>query len=360
MPDPSIVDPADPEVYFVEPVDPNQPQLKGPSLSEQYPDVPVVSFYQLLTWDRCQFQWWLMYNQRFGRYRKGYATELGTMGHAMLFDLYKTGQDNSADFANKWLEDWENLDAEQMSNIHIAVAQFKLYRELFMPVHDANLVTEALEYHFEVLLVTPQGRRFILQGYIDRMSRDREGRLWIEDYKWTQRFWSPTKILMHPQLTYYAGALRELGITVHGLLITQVNTYPYKEATRKKKTVDDLFKRERIFRNDQEIDNVMWEVGLMMDEMLEARERDAEGTQNGFRRSLRDDCEKCWYQEPCIMGIKGIDPIGFMYASDSFYKKEKRTKGDMQKGGIPDLQKPRPRIPDDFVVEEEAGTITIK
>lgn len=356
MPDPSVDDPTELAVE----VDPSEPRLKVPRLSEQYPDLPVVSFYQLLTWDRCQFQWMLKYNERFGRYRKGYAMELGTMGHAMLFDLYKTGQDNSADFANKWLADWQTLDAEQMSNIHVAVAQFKLYWELFMPVADRGLITEFLEYHFEVVLETPRGRRFILQGYIDRGSRDEQGRLWIEDYKWTQRFWPPTKILMHPQLTYYAGALRALGIPVHGLLITQVNTYPYKENTRKKKTVDELFKRERIFRDDHEIDNVMYEVGLMMDEMLEVRERVAELPGNyDYRRSLRDDCDKCDFQEPCLMGIKGIDPIGFMHSSPAYFQKEKRT-GSFEKGGIPDLQPPRPRIPDDFVVEEEAGIITFE
>lgn len=301
-------------------------------LSEQYPDLPVVSYHQLLTWDRCRFLWKLKHIDKWDRSRKGYRMELGTMGHALLFDWYKTGLDHSEEFAATWLKDWEGLDGEQIQNINTAVAQFKLYRELFSPQYDKDLTTEFLEHHFEVIMETPQGRKFILQGYIDRGSRDSRGRLWLEDYKWTGRFWSPIQLLMDMQLSYYAIAMILLGYDVYGLMITQVNTYPYKAETRAKKKVDELFKRETFHRSQAELQNGAYEVGLMMDEMLQAREN-PEGT---FRRSLRNECDKCDFQEPCLMGLKGVDPQGFMAMSNGFQKRVSRKPTDRE-GGIPEL-----------------------
>lgn len=333
-----------PPGWTIESIRPSISPSPEQKLSEEYPELPVVSFHQLLTWDRCRFLWKMKYVDKWEKTRKGYAMELGTMGHAMLFDYYKTGQDHSEDFANKWLADWEHLDAEQMQNVGVAVSQFKLYRELFAPQEDKGLITEFLEHHFEVIITTPGGRRFILQGYIDRGSRDKNGNLWLEDYKWTGRFWSPLQLLMDAQLTYYAGAMLMLGYPVYGLMITQVNTYPYKN--RDKKKIDELFKRERFAKTHLEIRNVMHEVGCMMDEMLEAKERE------DFRRSLTRECGKCDFQEPCHSGLTGMDPLIHLSFSPVFHRKEKGRSSS--EGGIPELQPPRLRITDDYIVEDQS------
>lgn len=327
--------------------------LRSLKLSDSRPDLPLVSFHQLLTWDRCKYAWYLKYVHKFEKFEKSYAMELGTMGHAMLFDWYKTGIDHSEDFANRWLADLDKLSPEQVSNINVALQQFKLYREIWSPREDRGYTTEMLEYHFEVIMTTPRGRQFILQGYIDRGSRDSQGRLWLEDYKWRGRMATPVQLLMEAQLTYYAGAMIMLGFDVYGLMITQINTYPYTEKSRQKKQIDDLFKREKFARSQDEIDNVMTEVGHMMDEMFDAQETGL------YRRSLRPDCDKCDYQQPCAMGIKGFDAPTYMLTSPAYYKRAK-AKITQKGGGIPELQRPRVRISDDYIVDIDDQTITLE
>ncbi len=279
-------------------------------------ELPKVSFGQLLTWDRCRWQWSAKYIHKMDTTKKRVRMGIGSMGHEMLFDWYKTGQDHSDIFLSKWMQDWEHLDGEQINGINIAVLMFKMYLSEFSPMHDRNYQTQSLEEHFQVPLTTPTGSRFELEGYIDRTSIDQRGNLWVEDYKWTSRFWSPLQLQMDPQLTFYAGALRAMGRPVHGTMITQVNTYDYKDRT--KKTVDDMFRRELIYRSPAEIDAVMLEIGRTVDEMLEARELPV------FKRNLRRDCADCDFAEPCLLGLKGIDSVEFMQRSPGFKPREKR------------------------------------
>ncbi len=309
-------------------------------------DGPIkISLNQALTWDRCNFLWKLKYVDKWEKTRRGHRLELGNMGHAMLFDLYRTGQDHSVDFANVWMTDLGGLDGEQIQNVATAVGQFKLYREEFSPVADRGLTTVELEYHFEVKLETPQGRPFILEGYIDRMSRDERGLLWVEDYKWTGRFWSSIELQMDPQLPLYAAALRALGIPVHGCMVTQVNTYPYKD--RSKKKIEELFVRERFAVEPGQTDHMLHEYGLMVDEMIDTYYEGAEE----LRRSLRRDCKSCEMQEPCLMGLKGISPISFMAMSDGYRPKAPRPVD--RQDGVPQPLATRTRIPDVSVDGQE-------
>lgn len=255
------------------------------------------------------------------------AMEVGDLGHKMQFDWYTTGRDNSDDMANKLLENWQALDADALKGITLALTRFKLYQE-WSKEHDRQFLTQTCEEHFEVPLTTPQGRPYLLEGYIDRSSIDRIGNLWIEDYKWTSRFWSPIELMMDPQLVFYAAALRTLGRPVHGTMITQVSTYPYATSTLKSKKLEDLIKREKIYRSPQELDSVLWEIGLKVDDLIEKRENP------GQPRSLRRECDRCQWQEPCLMGLKGIDPLDYIAASGAFKKKEGRPDSDANRHDV--------------------------
>jgi RecB family exonuclease len=324
-------------------------------MSDDTTTLPKISLNQALTWDRCHFLWKLKYVDKYEKLRRGHKMELGNMGHAMLFDLYKTGQDHSADFANTWLEDIPSLDGEQIQNIATAVSMFKLYREMFSPQADKGLTTVELEFHFEVELVTPKGRHYILEGYIDRMSVDDRGLLWIEDYKWTTKFWSSLELLMDPQLPLYAAALRALGRPVHGCMVTQVNTYPYKGDNRSKKTIDELFKRERFAVSTDQTDALLYEYGRQMDEIIDAQE-----SGEPLRRSLRRDCGggttyPCEMQEPCLMGLKGLDPVSFLAMSSDYQLKAPRPV-DRQDGVAVPLQT-RTRLPE-ITVDDQTIILT--
>lgn len=295
-----------------------------------------ISLSRALTWDRCRFLYKMKYVDEWDTTKPRYKMDLGNMGHHILFDFYRTGQDNSERFANVWLEDLENLNGEQIQNVAVAVAQFRLYREEFSPQVDRGLITEALEYHFEVELTTPKGRKYILEGYIDRMSRDQRGLLWVEDYKWTGRFWSDIEVLMDPQLPLYAAALRRLGIPVHGLMVTQINTYPYKD--RSKKKIEELFKRDTFpAGSEDQSDNILHQYGMLVDEMIDNKDQE-------MRRSLRRDCKMCDFQDPCLMGLKGLNVNAYISTSPGFTSKTPRPVD--RQDGVPVPLIGRTRIPE--------------
>jgi hypothetical protein len=146
------------------------------------------------------------------------------------------------------------------------------------------LEVEAIEEHFLVELVTPKGRKFYVHGYVD-LRGVKEGKRWLWDHKSGQKFIQPTESLMDPQLPYYAAAYRLNGIDVFGVCYNMLNTYPYvkKEAVSPEK----LFKREYNFIPQEQLDNTYWEVGLLVDDMIETQKLVAAGFQEKGRGNGR-------------------------------------------------------------------------
>jgi hypothetical protein len=265
-----------------------------PSLVEQYPDLPVVSYSQVSTFDRCELAWDLSYRRGWKTTRQFQKMELGTMVGKILNVLYETHDEEAiVPLVNEWLSG--PTDGFILPNIATATWLAKRYFHDVMSTQAFKVL--GTERHFMVLLTTPLGRQFILQGYIDLLVENVDGTIWIWEHKTTGRFWTPIQTLMAPQLPTYAAGLRALGIDVVGIVVNMLNNYDYKN--KEAVTPDKLFKQIETYRTPVELDNFLINLGRKVDRMIDLGPYP--------ERSLRNECDRCQFQEPCLMEMKGLD-----------------------------------------------------
>jgi hypothetical protein len=277
---------------------------------------PILSFSQLGAWDRCEYAWNLGYVQNWVPIRKSPALSIGSMIHRG-FEIYYTHAPDYAlarteiktFFAELVKEAYAN-DESQLQSISRAMYCVEMYFQ-WAPKEDKGHTILATEHHFVVPFKTGKRRNFYIQGYIDLLT-SWNNRLWAWDHKSSEgKFWTPTEVMMDPQLPLYAACLREIDTKVHGYFINMINTYDYKD--KSKVTVDKLFRRESAYRTDLELNNILTEIKYMVDDLIENGETP--------RRSMRRDCSKCQFADPCLMDLKGIDPTPFLM--QKFNQKEK-------------------------------------
>lgn len=288
------------------------------SLSSDEKDWPILSYSQLQVWDRCEYAWSLGYAEEWTQKSTPTYFNMGGMIHQMLDMYYSNVRIGQKD--TKFVDDFINMKInEAMETDHnllpaVATTQRLIHRYIteFAPKEDKGQRILSNEYHFTVPFTTGNGRHFILQGYVD-MITELSGRIWIWDHKSSEgQFWTPNEVMMDPQTPLYAVALREQGMKTHGFVINMLNTYDYK--TPATVSVEKLFRRESCYRTDKELNSVLQETLYMVDDMLENNPTP--------RRSLRRECGKrCQFREPCLMGLKGIDPTPFLV--NQFKKKDK-------------------------------------
>jgi CRISPR/Cas system-associated exonuclease Cas4 (RecB family) len=282
-------------------------------------DWPVFSYSQLSVWDRCEFSWHLGYGEKWVQKAQPAYMNKGSLIHEMMDVFYSSvrqaGYKNAVDLLDEFISSRINemmtTDDSALSVLSQAAYVSKRYVNEFVPKEDAGFTILSSEHHFTVPFKTASGRNFIIQGYIDVLA-ERAKRLWAWDHKSSEsaQFWTPTEVQMDPQMPVYSLCLREQGFPVHGTIINQFNTYPYKDMAKVDR--DKLFKRESVYRTDKELDNVLKEVRWMVDDLVE--------NHTTPRRSLRRDCKRCQFNEACLMDLKGIDPAPFLM--DKFVRKE--------------------------------------
>lgn len=286
------------------------------SMSSDPEDWPILSHSQLGQWDRCEFAWHLGYMQNWVQRRKSDALNIGSMIHA-AFEIYYTHAPNY-DLARSEIDTmFKELvtlayanDESQLSPISRAMFCVNQYFG-WAPTVDKGHTILKTEHHFVVPFQTGKRRNFHIQGYIDLLTSF-NNRLWAWDHKSSEgKFWTPTEVMMDSQLPLYAACLRETGMSVHGYYINMINTYDYKD--KSKVTYDKLFRRESAYRTETELNNIVTEIKFMVDDLIENSETP--------RRSMRRDCSKCQFADPCLMSLKGIDPEPFLKAK--FNQKEK-------------------------------------
>lgn len=278
-----------------------QDELSGKALVDQLrldePDVPIISHSQLMSWDRCELQWYLSYVEKWKERETKRYMELGKLGHECLAVYYST---RSRELVQaKLIEHYEMYAGQDSALTMLAEESWLIMRYIddYARSADADLEVLAIEEHFLIPLYTPQGRKYYLQGYVD-VRGVRNGKMEVWDHKFSGKFWNPNEVLMDIQIPLYVAAYAENGIPVHVAVVNQLNTYEYKDKSKVKP--DQLFRREPNYLSDSEIKNIIWEVGLAVDDMLDSKGRTV-------RRRMRRDCSMCKYQDPCLMGRKGMD-----------------------------------------------------
>jgi hypothetical protein len=192
------------------------------------------------------------------------------------------------------------MNPTELDNYTRALAASVRFIREFSPAADKYVQVKAVEEYFEAEMVTPRGRHFILEGYIDRMYMD-TGRFWVLDRKSssTGRHYNQDQIWLDNQLTTYAAVLKAMGYDVFGVAIDSISTYPYKDYAST--PVDKLFKRIVAPRSDREMAFALHTYGRAVDGMIDYIEIGDEPM-----RRLTRDCTMCQYHDLCLYSMKGI------------------------------------------------------
>lgn len=295
------------------------------ALSDEDKKLPVLSFSQLQVMDRCEYRWYMGYGLGYTTETVSRALNVGGLTHRALERYYLLRRDDGIhpqDFLegpfHTMVQGWLQSGHPEAVQ-HAGAAAFVMGRYLSeCSEYDHGHKILFVEHHFLIKIHSWKGRPFLLQGYVDLVTMDRSGRVWLWDHKTGQKFWTKSEIDMDPQLPLYAVALAEEGIDAYGTIINMLNTYDYKDKSKVKN--EQLFKRDQQPRGEEYLTGVAKNMLKMVDKTLEARQgqwRDEEPV-----RSLRKDCGKfCDFREACDLSLRGI-PVEVVL-NDSFKKKEK-------------------------------------
>lgn len=185
-----------------------------------------LSHSQITKWRQCQKAWDYRYGQKLVPKRAERPLYVGTWVHSLLEAHYK-GEDWKKAHAvyvrqyNKLFEEEQRQldrgsskkknddDLESLpSQVERIMASYLWYHR-----HE-NAETLATEVRFELPIENPDGVKYILVGVIDRIKRDADGLIVIEDHKvWGDLPDESAFHTMDPQLSIYLmGAEQVLGI----------------------------------------------------------------------------------------------------------------------------------------------------
>jgi len=287
-------------------------------------DPVLISPSQYGVWDRCEFAWFINYKLGFVPSKKKDYFQVGTCCHELLAIFYggkrdgvdpKTIWNTIVEYAQSRLSQ-DNLSADDVTAWKRSLRIVRRYITEWAPIKDEFRILE-VERHFVVKMLTPKGREFELQGYTDLLIELR-GKIYLFDHKTVgqKKWWTQLQADMDPQMGLYTLGLRREGYKVHGVIINQLNTYDYKDWESKPLT--DLYYRLETYRTETQLDNIARHIGKAVDEIIDR------GDSGDYRKSLRKDCERCPYVEPCLYDLKGINPMGLLQ-SPVFLRRDTRT-----------------------------------
>ena len=304
---------------------------------------------------RCRKRWDYRWQERLISKKKNDKLFFGELFHLYLEKYYKTkNHDTAQQYMLQTLdmymdEDWEEL---QDKLIEITNHYYETYKtDLFTVV--------GVEVQFSIPLTATKN----FTGTIDLIYRDTEGRLWFADHKTTTSIEKYEKnAILDRQINRYWWAIQQLakgnGIIMGDKNILLDNPYGFmyniiykdypvppkvlksgglsKDKSQKttyemyKKAIKDLqlneadyteilehlssypfkfFSRVEVFRNQQEIDCTMEEIGAIVQDMDNCR----------TYRNITTDCQwDCQYKDLCLAEIDGSDA---QWLRDELYEK---------------------------------------
>lgn len=272
-----------------------------------------ISPTKLQTWQKCQYQYFLKYIERWEPQEEPVKFAKGNFIHAALEAYYQERilqRENPEDTLKRFIMDSPNSEwAERLHPDTLLAGCNVLSRYLPYAVeHDRQWEFLKVEEYFESYFRTPAGNEFKLNGYADVIARHRETKkIWTWDHKFTSRFWNPLEITTDIQQPLYLIGIRQaLKLPITGIFVNQIKSYEYKDWS--KVTPDKLFRREVGYRTDQELRNILRNTGQHVDTILSKQP-----TPINFARSLERDCNrKCDLADLCTSRLKG-------HGSGNFY-----------------------------------------
>lgn len=269
------------------------------------PTIPTYSHSQLGVWNRCHYSWFLNYDQKWATLEtKSYFIE-GSFGHDLLMTYYKniplTSHAACVRMVKQRVAEYHRAagqEPEKLKIVNTIARVVKGYLEDFAKHEDEKWKFLDAEKYVKVLLKSPKGREFFVEGYIDILAQEiATDRLHIWDHKFvggTQHFWTEPQLLMDSQTPTYTALLQLCGIPIYGTLINQLNKYEFKNPA----TEDQLFRRRPIFHSETELKIRLLELGRTVDEIEDCKESGV------FKRTINKECSGCFYYDPCLTLMK--------------------------------------------------------
>lgn len=288
--------------------------------------IPTFSPSQLGTWNRCHFSWYLNYDQKWATTEtKSYFIE-GNIVHDLLMHYYKnlplTDHDSCVRIVKQRVGEYlrqAGQDTAKVNLISNMARVTKQYLEDFARVEDTKWEILDAEKHVNILLKTPKGREFYLEGYIDILAREKStGRIYVWDHKTVGRgrFWTENQLLLDSQTPTYVAALQAVNVPVYGIIINQINKHEYKDPVM----LDQLFRRKPIYPTAQELQGRLLQIGQAVDENIDCRESGI------FRKFMSKDCDGCFYLDPCLTNLKAPEiPLDSIMAVEFVKKTERKA-----------------------------------
>jgi RecB family exonuclease len=194
-----------------------------------------VSFSQLEVLAQCALRYRYMYEWRLpataddlwprrtpGSDSAMSAADLGTLVHEVLERFHQPGADDGAGGMARLRALWEEIatvseGAERATAVWRQTAEGMFER--YLPSEVAGMATIATEKEVN-LAVDVDARPVLVRGFIDRLCRDADGRVWIVDYKTNRSLGRDSLAAYGRQLAIYQRASREvLGLDAGALLV---------------------------------------------------------------------------------------------------------------------------------------------
>jgi len=284
----------------------NLEELKA-SLPPEYSEVPWFSYSQLSTADTCGYKWYVKYQLKL-KHQSSNTTRLdiGDFVHQFLHDLYARIASGEVSGPQEWADRF--LDATLMQivdglkfldQVKPAETAFKIIRRYCQSDNLRGHRPVGTEEHFFVMVTLPDGRRFVLQGYVDLITMDLHDRVWVWDHKAPEGMWRPRREWNAIQLPLYRILMNSTGMSVYGVIINLINSYDYKHF--EKEPDDKLYKRIEQVHTPAQLNNIWAEFQALAAFTLDIREGKVP-----VRRSLQDHiCQNCDLLVPCNAHLSG-------------------------------------------------------
>lgn len=153
------------------------------------------------------------------------------------------------------------------------------------------------------------GRHIWVQGTIDELALDHDGKLWVVERK-TMADWSRLDYLINdPQVTIYFWAAKAMGLDPYGVLYDAARNYRWAEKNIHKYPPEVSFERRYLDRNQDHLD-------VMIQAVAEGGQRMLDLTKG--RKPLLSigmHCSWCPFKQPCLDDLafpgQGSKPIVF-------------------------------------------------
>ncbi len=301
----------------------------------------IVSYSSINTFKRCRQKWKYAYIEKLKPLVPPKARDLGKLIHACISSFYTHGDIETAlDEYKKEVRTRPIFNEEVEVLIERAEKAKNIVTRYFYIYGKEDVLETELDFIFS--LPTPKGNpsHTKVKGYIDRLQRDEDGRLWLVETKTTSRIPDFDRITLDEQISLYLLGALSLGLNVSGLIfdvvVTRVPSKPkllksgrisfagiitdyytavktieeegkdlsdYEEELEKLKKGSYYFKREKIYRNKEHLENIKRELYNTVRDMRNCY-RD---TSFIYRNPTQDCIWDCSYRDLCIAEITGGD-----------------------------------------------------